>query len=548
MALASFLIFWRINYTDIIGDDGHYSFRAVGLTDWLLSEAQSTPLHWFDTLPWWSYLSFHDHPLALFVIQHIFFAFGVSTFAAKLPFTLFGLGTICLTYAWVKNHFNEKIALASALLITVSANFIALARRPLMETGVMFFLALALYYFVLFLKDQKYWWKLGLALGFLVQVKLTVLFIFPTLISYLLLQPTLRKNKTIWKSMAKISGIIGIFAVPTLIYEVMMYKTQGHFSYQYARLLGQDSPWQAGGVSFSFFHSFGSLFNQWLHWYSIPFIIAVLIGITYCLYRINYQASLPLLGLFWLTIQDLLIGAKDSYALFFPVILALAFYAAKEKITSPMGQKIFSLTGKVFILYLFIYTANSIIVFKNHGPVGWLRTQTEPTNYGLYQLDAYLDEITVKALANKEVDNLDVYSTEKQKHFFLRNFFAPDKVLDNGDNAMKNIIVYDSNLQWFARTWIYARRLVYDNLLFISTKNLPGLIKDLGYTPRIYYFIKTQPGTLLESPDFSDENATVMENGLISYNIKPEKIIYRADGVEAFRIYHIKDKLSFLFE
>ena len=194
MALASFLIFWRINYTDIIGDDGHYSFRAVGLTDWLLSEAQSTPLHWFDTLPWWSYLSFHDHPLALFVIQHIFFAFGVSTFAAKLPFTLFGLGTICLTYAWVKNHFNEKIALASALLITVSANFIALARRPLMETGVMFFLALALYYFVLFLKDQKYWWKLGLALGFLVQVKLTVLFIFPTLISYLLLQPTLRKK------------------------------------------------------------------------------------------------------------------------------------------------------------------------------------------------------------------------------------------------------------------------------------------------------------------------------------------------------------------
>ncbi|MBP7992689.1 MAG: glycosyltransferase family 39 protein, partial [Candidatus Magasanikbacteria bacterium] len=245
--LAFFLIFWRFNFTDITGDDGHYSFRAVGLTDWLLSEAQTTPLHWFTSLPAWTYLSFHDHPLLLFIVQHLFFGlFGVSNFVAKLPYALFGLGTIWFTYRWVKNYYTEKIALLSALLLSVSAGFIMLARRPLMETGVMFFLALGLYYFTQYLKDQRYWWKLGLALGVLIQVKLTVLFIFPTIISYLCLQPAFRTNKKIWRQLLGILGIVFIFSIPTLVYELAMLQSRGHFSYQFARLLGQNSPWQAG--------------------------------------------------------------------------------------------------------------------------------------------------------------------------------------------------------------------------------------------------------------------------------------------------------------
>jgi len=71
--LAAVLRLWGIGAGDPVGDEVLYAFRAVGLLDYDVAEFQTTPLQWFDgNIPWWTKLSFHDHPPLVFLIQHFF--------------------------------------------------------------------------------------------------------------------------------------------------------------------------------------------------------------------------------------------------------------------------------------------------------------------------------------------------------------------------------------------------------------------------------------------------------------------------------------------
>ena len=70
--VATFFIFCRISFVDMVGDDAVYSLRSVGYLDFMFADTQTTSLDWFKVFPAWANLSFHDHPPLLFVIQHIF--------------------------------------------------------------------------------------------------------------------------------------------------------------------------------------------------------------------------------------------------------------------------------------------------------------------------------------------------------------------------------------------------------------------------------------------------------------------------------------------
>jgi len=54
LLLASVLLFVNLGKADMEGDQAHYAFRSVGYMDYLGSETQTTPLQWFDKIPWWS--------------------------------------------------------------------------------------------------------------------------------------------------------------------------------------------------------------------------------------------------------------------------------------------------------------------------------------------------------------------------------------------------------------------------------------------------------------------------------------------------------------
>ena len=62
----------------MVGDDALYSSRALGWLDYL-GGGQTTPIQWFEKIPWWGYLSFHDAPPLVFAVQRLFFAvFGFN--------------------------------------------------------------------------------------------------------------------------------------------------------------------------------------------------------------------------------------------------------------------------------------------------------------------------------------------------------------------------------------------------------------------------------------------------------------------------------------
>src|SRR3989338_10552223 len=120
--LSAALIFFNITRADIQTDDAMYSFRATGYLDYVASQLQTTPLQWFESLAWWSHLSFHDAPPLVFLIQFIFFAlFGVSTFVAKFPFALAGLGSVVVLYMLARRLYDADVAFVASIMLAVSS-------------------------------------------------------------------------------------------------------------------------------------------------------------------------------------------------------------------------------------------------------------------------------------------------------------------------------------------------------------------------------------------------------------------------------------------
>lgn len=94
--------------------------------------------------------------LPFYVLAGFYEVFGVSTFVSRLPFALFGLGTVALLYYFAKSLWPEtRIPAIAALLLTISVPFMLLCRQCRYYSMVMFFALLSLYAYVLLLEGRK---------------------------------------------------------------------------------------------------------------------------------------------------------------------------------------------------------------------------------------------------------------------------------------------------------------------------------------------------------------------------------------------------------
>src|SRR3989344_2226941 len=126
LLLGAVLRFWGLGSAEIFHDEGLYAFRSIGYFDYIQNDTQTTPVQWLavrtsaelsrtpspnGSLPFWTSLSFHDHPPLFFLVQNIFFRiFGDSLFAARLPSVLAGLGSIYLVYLIGKKLSKNELA------------------------------------------------------------------------------------------------------------------------------------------------------------------------------------------------------------------------------------------------------------------------------------------------------------------------------------------------------------------------------------------------------------------------------------------------------
>jgi 4-amino-4-deoxy-L-arabinose transferase-like glycosyltransferase len=97
--------------------------------------------------------------LPFYVLAGFYKVFGVSTFVSRLPFVLFGLGTIYMTYILARELWPvSRVPLISAGLLAICVPFILLCRQCRYYSMSMFFTVFSLYAYAALLNGRKYAW------------------------------------------------------------------------------------------------------------------------------------------------------------------------------------------------------------------------------------------------------------------------------------------------------------------------------------------------------------------------------------------------------
>ncbi|MCK4752405.1 MAG: glycosyltransferase family 39 protein [Planctomycetes bacterium] len=97
------------------------------------------------------------HPWVPFYLTALSFKlFGLNAFAARLPFALFGIATIMLTYFFAKSVTRDmKTASVATVLLMLSVPFLLLSRQCRYYSLIAFFSLLSLYGYMILLEKKK---------------------------------------------------------------------------------------------------------------------------------------------------------------------------------------------------------------------------------------------------------------------------------------------------------------------------------------------------------------------------------------------------------
>lgn len=129
----------------------------------------------------------YNESLSRFMTVPFIKIFGLNEFATRLPIALVGIFTIPVLYYLVKELFNRKLAIISALILAISPWHIQFSR--IAYTGILlpFFFCLALLFFVKSLKHPSYFYLTAIAFAFSIYTYNPAKIFVPIFISYLII-------------------------------------------------------------------------------------------------------------------------------------------------------------------------------------------------------------------------------------------------------------------------------------------------------------------------------------------------------------------------
>lgn len=544
---AAFLRLFRLGRADMSSDGAINSFRSIGYLDFLASQLQTTPLHWFPSLPWWSYLSFHDGPPLCFLIQHFFFKiFGVTTVVARLPYALLGIGSVWLVYFLTKKLYGQKCAYLAGFLLAICNYHIWASRITYLEGILIFFMLLAVYYFIKALEKDNYFIHFGLFLGLAFLCKYTAFFLAPAFITYLLLaKREVLKNKKLWLGFL----ITLIVFSPVVIYNLEMYQSRGHFDLQFSGLFNQETEdWRtlSKGVGDYWSHFLGTMHTLKNALSPLSFYLfaasLILIFIETIFSKRRSLHLLILLLLFFLTGLFVLISGGVRFQSLYTPFVAIAISYFLVRIASILHQKkkyiqkyIYTALLVPFFIYLIFFAVNTNLLYSPIGKTGLAYSDIRVENWGYEQLENFLAE------------KIPLFNLSYQQKFTT---FADVMIFDNYElqpnpHNPKLCIVYDSDINWFTKMWYFDKHIVYQKIPMVSTDGLAELsqifegdfLREWGF--RDFYFIRTTDKTLLDLPRNLSDTAEFYENN-ITKNL--EKLspfrIKNNQGETAFKVYH----------
>lgn len=541
ITLALSLRLIRVTFADSYTDEVLYSFRAIGLIDYDTSPTQTTPWQWFNEVPWWGHLSFHDHPPFFFFLQHIFMKLlGINLFTIRLPVVLAGIGSVILIYLIVRRLFSQMTALLSALLLSINPYHIWISRIGLQDGVVIFLLLLILWLWLKAEEDKKYLLWCGTAIGIGLLTKYTILIILPILILHaFIFRKVFFRSKEFWL------GILLIIAVssPVWLYNIFLYKARGHFDFQISAFLGQNVPeWafrmgraQAGGLIDRIKNFFVSLHLGQAVWFNGGIALSSIFLLATWIKNKKREYSFLLGSTVLMFLWFLIIGAALRFVVMIIPFLIIIFSITLIYFYSRSRRFSFILI-LTFVLAMILFSANSFLLSKPYGisDLAYASVNRETQNYGFNQLDDYLGRL----LKNK----YSLFIGEPEYNFLKK---LPEvniaKMKDRGLEPMPVFIIFENGLNPLADLWVFDRRLYYDGWLIINEdlferttgERLDNYYRELGVEKFIYI---RAAGNQVRATGAVLNNETGLKRLVDNLSLEP-KVIKNASGEEAFLVY-----------
>ena len=586
LILAAVLRLWGLGGPDVVTDEAINSFRAYGLVDFLSTEFQTTPMEWLQAPIWWLGLSFHDHPLGSFFVQHVFFRlFGDSVTVMRLPFALFGILSVWLVYAVVRelgrasvvrggkvwdksdrfdrsdksdNYLVERIAQVSAAVMAVGSLSVWISRIALQESMVVALGLLIVWLGVRAMREPKNWYWFGLALGIGMMTKYTVVVYWFILFIVLLIYS--RKSlrlKEFW--FAHVIALM-IFT-PVILYNAGLYREFGHFDLQFSYILGQHVPqWTLlpGKPVGSIAERFLDLWKELGRAMSPVMIAFAGAGAVWAVYRLLTQRErvisrigqispigrVGLIGLMGLAGTTGLISVMGPGARFLPMIMpwAAMIFAA---FISDMGKRARGRAGKIWmaacvfaLVYELGFSVNSHLFTFPVGPLPWTHTQvlTQGSDWGYNELERYLHE-----KFDNGVTTLRLQSKSPLVGAVTDRYFEPRRQREL--KPLATLLVYDVNINWFPRVWYLNRRALYQGLPVVTADDFLKVVqeqredyyRDAGFEE--FVFIKAEDtfrATTIRSDAAMQLGHALEERGSMPMEIR------RETGDVAFKVYEFR--------
>lgn len=229
---------WGLGSGEVLTDEGNYALRAIGWNDFNYSTTLQTPWVWWQTeerLPWWTPLSFADHPPLHFgLIWLATHLLGISLFAVRLPSALLGVASVLLVMAIGRRLGWGRASLVSGAFLALLPWHIYISRQAIQESGVMFWLLLGLWLWLVG-RERPRWWALsGVAFGAAMLTKYSGIIWLPL---WLVLRRTLHRRTHDWIIPLAAFALL----LPVAVYNAMLYTERGHFDLQVSRAAGLDT-------------------------------------------------------------------------------------------------------------------------------------------------------------------------------------------------------------------------------------------------------------------------------------------------------------------
>ncbi len=575
LLLAAVLRLYGLGRGDTMGDEVLYSFRAIGPMDFDVAEFQTTPWEWFDQgspsnssghpgtgVPWWAKISFHDHPPLVFWVQHIFIKIlGENNFAFRLPSALLGTASVYLIYLIGERLLSSKAGLMSALLLAVTVNHVFISRIGLQESYVIFFFLLILHWFLKSLTAPHYFIITGVALGLGALTKYTTLIVAPIMLTYLVLfYRKLFLSKYLWGGVA----LALIIASPIFIYNLMLYKTVGHFDFQFSYIFGQHPQvWQSapgkeeiGALGDRVGNFIPELIN------SNSWMLLIILSLTGSLFlsrlilrKVTLSASgvFLIINLVFLTGLMLLIGPTRRFLTILTPIIILTISAYLQNMLSP--KKLVNIILGVAIIVAVIvfeifYSVNSQIFYypwvgpnstppsfrttEGHskatlGEAVWLYSKVRYDNYnwGYNELKDFFDVELKNKMPALAFDSKYQF-LESQQEEFLK------KARQQGFQAYPVLIVYDNLVANIPQLWILDRLQIYHGWPVIKAEDYLALGNKNAFTET--YFIRPTASVPFKKLSRLSKAADIIESDLMARGSRPV-ILKNKRNEDVFRIY-----------